>query len=198
MNAIPVQSNRRLNPIRSVIHLSGIIVILLREYFGLHFTIGLIATTSILFLISEILRSMKKGSPLAKLTLVASRETEKNAFVVKPLFYAIGIASSLLLFPKNIGYAAIVILTVGDGLAGIIGTMLGRIENPLNPSKTVEGTFIGFTSAFLIALILIPPEIAFIGTVTGAVVESLDKSIDDNVSVPLLSGFVMLLPTLSA
>ncbi len=187
------QSNNKLNVLRSVIHISGIIIIFIRTFLGSKFTLGLIVVVSFLYFISEVIRLRSRYFPLVRLTLLASREEEKDRFIVKPLYYAAGIAGSILLFPQNIGDAAIVILTLGDGLASILGTLFGRTRNPFNRSKTIEGTILGFITAFLVSSLLVHVKIALLGAVIGAVVESYGKPIDDNISVPLLSGLAMIL-----
>jgi dolichol kinase len=191
-----MKSNTELNVLRSVIHISGLSIILIRIFLGSTLTLCLIAIVSLLYSLSEIIRLRMKKFFLVKLTLLASREEEKDRFIVKPLYYAVGIVGSILLFPKNIGDTSIILLTLGDGLAHIFGILFGKTRNPLNKSKTIEGTLLGFTTAFLVSILIIHFEIAFIGAVIGAVIESFGKPIDDNISVPLLSGLAMILVTI--
>jgi dolichol kinase len=151
----------------------------------------MVALASALYLLSEFFRLRNKSSPLAKLTLAAAREEEMGSFVLKPLYYALGIALALVVFPENIGDSAIVVLTIGDGLAALFGAAIGRTPIPYNVSKTIEGSLIGFASAFLAACLFVSVPIALLGAITGGLVESRDRLIDDNLSVPLISGCAM-------
>ncbi|MBS7655597.1 hypothetical protein KEJ50_03755 [Candidatus Bathyarchaeota archaeon] len=182
---------RKTNFFRSIIHLSGFSIIFLRMYFGLFFTLTLIAIISIAYAFSEFLRLKKKSSLLIKLTIKAARDEEKKSFIIKPIYYAIGIVLSLILFPSSIGNSAIAILTVGDSLAGLSGSTLGKTPIPYNKNKTIEGSLIGFSIAFLAASLFSPLEVALIGAFAGALMESCNKSIEDNLSIPLVSGLAM-------
>ncbi|MEM3476394.1 MAG: hypothetical protein QXL69_03880 [Candidatus Bathyarchaeia archaeon] len=182
---------KKANLIRAIIHLSGSSIIFLRIHFGLFFALTLIAITSIAYVFSEFLRLKKKSFILIKLTIKAARDEEKKSFIIKPIYYAIGIVLSLILFPSNIGNSAIAILTIGDSLAGLIGSKLGKTPIPYNKNKTIEGSLIGFSTAFLAASLFSPLESALIGAFAGALIESCGNSIEDNLFIPLVSGSTM-------
>ena len=151
----------------------------------------LITVTSIIYCLSEFLRLKGKTFPLIKLTIKAAKDEEKKSFIIKPIYYAIGIASALILFPNSIGNSAIAILTIGDSLAGLSGTTIGKTPIPYNKNKTVEGSLIGFSIAFFAANLFSPMKIALIGAFVGALTESYNKFIEDNLFIPLVSGFIM-------
>lgn len=185
-----------LKKLRSTIHVSGAAIILLNRALGPSFTLSLIAAVSILYLVSEALRARGRGLPLFfEVTMLAATKEEKMAPALKPLYYALGIAFSILIFPRAIEDLAIIMLTVGDGLAGAFGRLFGRIPIPYNKRKTVEGSLLGFSFAFLSAAFLAPVEAALVGAVAGALTESLGK-LEDNLLVPLSSGAVAWLFTL--
>jgi dolichol kinase len=73
----------------------------------------------------------------------------------------------------------------------LFGAAIGRTPIPYNVSKTIEGSLIGFASAFLAACLFVSVPIALLGAITGGLVESRDRLIDDNLSVPLISGCAM-------
>jgi dolichol kinase len=182
---------KKINLVRSLIHLSGFLTIFLRINLGLTFVLLLITVTSIIYCFSEFLRLKGKTFPLIKLTIKAAKDEEKKSFIIKPIYYAIGIASALILFPNSIGNSAIAILTIGDSLAGLSGTIIGKTPIPYNKNKTVEGSLIGFSIAFFAANLFSPMKIALIGAFVGALTESYDKFIEDNLFIPLVSGFIM-------
>lgn len=182
---------KRLNLARSLIHLSGVAVVPARKLLGTYVVLYLIALASGLYLLSEFFRLRNKSFPLVKLTLAAARDEEKSSLVVKPLYYALGVALTILVFPENIGDAAVAILTIGDGLAALSGAAVGRTPIPYNVNKTVEGSLVGFVSSFVVACLFVSVPTALLGAATGALVESHGRLIDDNLSVPFISGFVM-------
>jgi dolichol kinase len=182
---------KKINLVRSLIHLSGFLTIFLRINLGLTLVLLLITVTSIIYCLSEFLRLKGKTFPLIKLTIKAAKDEEKKSFIIKPIYYAIGIASALILFPNSIGNSAIAILTIGDSLAGLSGTTIGKTPIPYNKNKTVEGSLIGFSIAFFAANLFSPMKIALIGAFVGALTESYNKFIEDNLFIPLVSGFIM-------
>ena len=187
---------KRLNLTRSVIHLSGLSVVFLRKLVGVNLTLSLIMIVTFIYLISELLRLRNKSFPLINLTIKASRNEERNQLIIRPVYYAVGIAASMIIFPENIGNSAITIVTLGDCLAGLSGTIIGRNPIPYNRDKTIEGSLVGFISAFLVSCVFVSVHVAFLGALTGAFAESCDRLLDDNLAVPLASGLVMSLLSL--
>lgn len=166
-------------------------MVLLRALVGVNLTVSLIMIITFCYLISELLRLRNRAFPLINLTIKAARDEEKSRFIVRPVYYAIGIVLSLILFSEEIGNSAITIMTLGDCLAGLSGAIIGRTPIPYNRDKTIEGSLVGFISAFLVSCMFVPLHVAFLGALTGAFAESCDKLIDDNLAVPLASGLVM-------
>ena len=99
-------------------------------------------------------------------------------------------ALSIIFFDKKVAIAAIVYVILGDIAAAIIGRVYGKtkIEN-----KSLEGSLAFLSVCLLVALLLpgLPFWIGAIGALVATAVEALSISIDDNLSVPLLSGLVM-------
>jgi len=183
---------KKINLVRSLIHLSGFSIIFLRIKLGLLFVLSLVIVASIVYCSSEFLRLKGKSFPLINsLTLKAARNEEVKGFIIKPIYYAIGIALALILFPSEIGNAAITFLTIGDSLAGLSGATVGKTPIQYNKNKTVEGTLIGFSVAFFITIFLSPIKLALIGVFAGALIESCNKFMEDNLFIPLISGFAM-------
>ena len=121
-----------------------------------------------------------------------SRSNERNHFVTAPVFLAVGIILVLLIFPRNIAYASIVIVAVGDPLAAYVGGRFGRTHVG---RKSLEGFAIGTFAAFALTLFLVPPSVGAIGSMVGMTLE-LAGILDDNLTIPLGSGTVMYLATI--
>ncbi|AKI97263.1 glycerol-3-phosphate acyltransferase [Kosmotoga pacifica] len=107
--------------------------------------------------------------------------------------FLLGVFIVFLLFDQKIAVIAVAFSIFGDMSAKISGELFGR-KKIFN--KTLEGTFAFFISAFVISYVFflysfMPFWQSVIGAVIASVVELLPLHIDDNVSVPLLSGLVM-------
>jgi diacylglycerol kinase (CTP) len=107
-------------------------------------------------------------------------------------FYAVSLFIAVVLFEPRIAMGAIISLAIGDPVAGIIGTLFGRIRIK---GKAVEGAVANFAvSFFLINVVVSSPWIALSGALAGSLVELLPiPKVDDNLSVPIVSGLAMTL-----
>jgi dolichol kinase len=118
-----------------------------------------------------------------------------------------GVLVTLLLFPRNIVYASVAIVALGDSVATIIGVLIGKHKLPYSENKTVEGTFSGLAAAFGGALLFVSPVQALLGAASGMFIESTIKLqtvreasltglikffLNDNFLIPVFSAFVML------
>lgn len=97
-------------------------------------------------------------------------------------------------FPKEIAVMAILILTICDTTAALIGKNFGKISYH---NKTVEGTVTFFITGAII--VLLTPKItntvteyfiAFFALLLASLSEFLLSKIDDNISVPLVFSIV--------
>ena len=95
-------------------------------------------------------------------------------------------------FPVNITFVAIASLAIGDTLAAIIGINFGQ-RKLLGTQKSVEGSLACFISTFAFGLFFIHPILAFSGAVATTFAEFYPHNLDDNLKIPLISGFVMTL-----
>ncbi len=103
------------------------------------------------------------------------------------------VCASVALFPKPIAVAAMAFIIVGDTTAALIGRKFGtrRFFN----GKSIEGTLacLGGTLAVAFLTPELARPVAVLGAVVAAIVEALPFGIDDNVTVPIISGLVMTL-----
>tara|TARA_B110000444_G_scaffold218714_1_gene218424 strand:- start:1191 stop:1583 length:393 start_codon:yes stop_codon:yes gene_type:complete len=104
------------------------------------------------------------------------------------------LASSLIviiLFPKGIAIAAITFLAVGDATAALIG-----IRHPYLKirNKSISGSFSGFVSILFTLFLLgfdITDPIFIFGAFMAMVIEIVPLTINDNFSIPIISGVFM-------
>ena len=80
-------------------------------------------------------------------------------------------------------------MILGDMSAALVGKMWGRTK--LLGKKSLEGSAACFVVCVLIALVKLNPVIAIIGALVATIVELIPFPIDDNLTVPLVSGAVM-------
>jgi dolichol kinase len=109
---------------------------------------------------------------------------------------------TILLFSKSVAVAAISFIILGDIAAALIGRRFGRTkivwnlgkkEGNWNNRKSLEGSLACFLFCFLTALAVphLPLWVKIIGASVATMVEAAPLPINDNFSVPLISGLVM-------
>jgi len=184
--------------IRETIHIAGFFVPVFTVYWALnhYLVVLLIFVVTLFYIMSELARMLGVNSPvLSTITWKAAIQPEIYEFVTAPVFFALGIMLSLLLFPPPISYASIAIFTLGDGSATLFGKRIGSHVFSYNKGKKIEGTFSGFMLASLGASLFMPanPLRAFAGAAAGMIVESLPTPINDNITIPLVAGLIMQL-----
>jgi dolichol kinase len=111
-------------------------------------------------------------------------------------YYLIGSLVSLLLFPRDIAFLAILFLALGDSAAAVFGSWKGRIRYR---GKSLEGDVaclvICLAIAFLVPRVLEGPGIAvaITGAVVAALFQALPLPVNDNLTIPIGSGLSMII-----
>jgi phosphoserine phosphatase len=181
--------------LRETIHMSSFLLSFICIYLlGNILVSSLILLVTLIYSLSEVARVRGINLPIfSSITWNAANKTELYEFATSPIHFALGIAISLLIFPPPIRYVAITILTLGDGCAHIFGMNFGRTPLPFNKGKNLEGTLFGFLFAFLGAMIFVDPVRGLIAAAVGMLVEALPIPINDNLTMPLASGLILIL-----
>jgi phosphoserine phosphatase len=182
--------------IRETIHIGSFSVPCICAYTFLEPNIVslLIVLVTLLYIASEFGRIRGIDFPFfSAITRRAAIKPELHEFASSPIFFATGITLSLLLFPTPINYASVAVLTLGDGFARIFGRTMGRTAFPLNKGKMLEGSVFGFLFAFLGAMAFVDPVKALAAAITGMVVESLPLPVNDNLTIPIITGLALTL-----
>lgn len=110
--------------------------------------------------------------------------------------FLLGIFISFALFERNIAFATLGFVSLGDLMSKWIGVNFGRNKIFKNSDKTLEGS-LGFLSAaltvafFLWFKSLLSFYVVFIGAIVAFIVEAIPNPIDDNFSIPVVSGTIM-------
>lgn len=181
---------------RKSIHIGGIITVPITIFVGIGVSAGLVIGLTILYLVSEVFRLKGiKISWISKITERAARDTtsfaENSKIMLDPVYLAIGVLGSLLIFPDPINYVAVTVVTFGDGFSSLVGKKYGK-HHIIKTKKTVEGTCTGIGCAFAISILFVAPEKAAIASIAGMIVEFLPVPINDNITVPLIAGASIL------
>ncbi|MBE0417655.1 MAG: glycerol-3-phosphate acyltransferase [Coriobacteriia bacterium] len=125
------------------------------------------------------------------------RPNEEHTFTSASLFL-LGTFLTILLFSKPIATTALIFVTFGDLAAKLAGLEHGRHRLF---TRSVEGslTFFavcaaaGFGWSFLVPIL---PAQYLLGAFVAAITEALPLDLNDNFTVPLMSGAAMMIPTL--
>jgi phosphoserine phosphatase/dolichol kinase len=181
--------------LRLAIHMSGFAIPFVCTYFINRYLIAiLIFIVTSIYIISELARMVRIIFPIfTSITTRAAVKLELYEFTTAPIFYAFGIMLSLIIFPPQFAYASIAILTLGDGAASLFGKKFGKTPYPFNKAKNLEGSFFGFIFAFSGAALFADPIRAFIAAMAGMVAECLPLPVNDNLTIPLTAGFVLMM-----
>lgn len=121
------------------------------------------------------------------------RRHEKRA-LLGSTYMLIAAVISVELFTVPVCTAALGSLVLGDSAAALVGRRLGRLRI-LGGPKTLEGSLAFAAVAFLFgwAVVRLPWPVALAGALVGALFEWLPLPVDDNLRIPLASGFAMKL-----
>lgn len=122
------------------------------------------------------------------------RESERNSLSGFP-FYALGAAISLLLFEEKIAILSILFLIFADPISSFFGILYGK--DKIIGNKSVQGCIAGFivcySLTFIFGAFLYRPGVdlllfSVVAGVIGSVSELCSIVIDDNLTIPVLSG----------
>ena len=186
------RSISRNEAIREIIHASGFFVALATKHLGIFLTITLLSFTALVYMVSEFARVEKRNIPvISSITLNAATDYERFEFTLTPVFLALGIVLSLLFFSTPINFAVIAVISLGDSAASIFGRLFGKNAVPYNKGKNLEGSLAGFAFAFLGASYFLNPLLALVAAAIGMFVETLPLPVNDNLSIPLITGMVL-------
>lgn len=120
--------------------------------------------------------------------------THEEADLTGGSYILFAAALSIFLFSKPVAIAAISFIILGDISSALIGRKYGMVSFG---DKTLEGS-LGFFLAGLLVVVIIPDLsllIGLAGAVVATLAEAIDFPVDDNLTVPLVSGVVMQLLT---
>jgi diacylglycerol kinase (CTP) len=128
------------------------------------------------------------------------RRSERDGVSGLP-FYALGVSLSLFFYSRDIAIVSSMFLVFSDPLSSFFGVLYGK--DKIMPNKSLQGAVAGFFTCYLITLfyamntttlgthILV---FSIVAGVIGAASELISAfNIDDNLTIPVMSGLGMTL-----
>ena len=168
---------------------------------GVHFDLVNMWTMFLLLIVvSFMLYKIKQGKHIpifSPLLQFFERKKHFERFPGRGLFYfLLGTWVLTLFFEKLIILASLSILLIGDAVTNVAGNHIGKIKNPLNKKKTLEGTLAGIVASYGVCMLFYPPIISFVAATVAMIIEApkwkIKKiPIDDNLTIPVSSAVVL-------
>ena len=156
--------------------------------------IGLLVFALVFYTTSEILRKHNINLPLiSKITEIAARKRDENKFVLGPVTLVCGILLAALLLPLDCARVGIFALAFGDGLASLMGKLIGKITIPGAHGKTAAGSLTCFFAVFVSTFACSHNcFIALCVALCAMFIEILPLSDFDNLIIPPAIGFLFM------
>lgn len=128
------------------------------------------------------------------------RRSEREGMSGLP-FYALGCSLALYFYDRNLAILSIMFLIFSDPISSFFGVLYGK--DKLLPNKSLQGAVAGFFTCYLITLFYlmntttIGTHILIFSIVAGLIGTASELisafNIDDNLTIPVLSGLGMTL-----
>jgi dolichol kinase len=138
------------------------------------------------------LREWKLWYLLRKIISPIIRESEVRGDFTGASYILTTACLTIALFSRPIAALALAYIIVGDPASALIGRKFGRHKFR---SKSLEGSLAFLAVAVLIGLVMpgVPLAVKLIGALVATVTEAVSFNVDDNATVPLVTGLVMTL-----
>ena len=177
--------------LRKSIHLSGLtlpVIYLFLDKPRMLIFVGVL--TGFAFIV-ELMKWLSSGFADLFFRILAPllRSHERKGAVTGATYYLMSAFLCILFYAKTLAIVCIFFMVLGDMAAALVGKKWGRTK--LLGSKSLEGSAACFIVCVAIALVQLNPIIAVIGASVATFVELMPFPIDDNLTVPLISGAVM-------
>jgi dolichol kinase len=122
------------------------------------------------------------------------RQKEEDGDFTGATYILLSTCLTVALFEKTFAIAALAFIVVGDTFAALIGRKFGRHKFG-GGRKSVEGSLGCLLGTVLVAVLTpgLSDYAGLVGAAVAAITEGVSFDIDDNISVPIVSGLAMTL-----
>jgi len=187
---------------RIVLRFGSIIFLFFYEFFSLVISLISITLFAAIFIILDFIRLYGEYKPnsseeVSKKVDVLYREKEHKNFSSISV-YLVAYIITLIVFPKNIAIIATTFLIFGDTFGKFFGLAFGKHKIL---GKTLEGSlaYLGVVlicGYLLYELLDISPIVLILGGISAPIIELLTLDMNDNFTVPIISGAIMVAASL--
>ncbi len=120
------------------------------------------------------------------------RDHEVTGDFTGATYILLSVCCTVVLYDKYIAIMALAFIIVGDTFAALIGRKFGRHRFG---RKSIEGSLGCLAGTVAVAFLVphVPFAAGLFGAVVATVTEAASTNIDDNISVPVVSGLAMTL-----
>lgn len=195
-----------LHLVRKVWHMfMGLLVVAVYEGLDISRTMGVVILGSVLGL--DLLVEMTRLRVPAFNDLVirywglVMRSCERQKLSGVPYYLAASILA-VGIFPKPIAVLSILYLAFGDPIASLFGILYGSKSIKIANGKSLVGSTAGVVTCALVTLVFLSGlhlptstllALTAVGGLAGGAAELLPLEVDDNFSIPIVSGFALWL-----
>ena len=119
------------------------------------------------------------------------REDELKGSITGASWLILGNMITIYLYPIYIAVPALLFLSIGDSFAALVGKKISRFKIG---RKSMIGTLAGIFSSLIVVILInqvLPTHIIVIGAIVAMLIELIPSPINDNLTIPILSGLFM-------
>ncbi|MFA6918375.1 MAG: phosphatidate cytidylyltransferase [Candidatus Gracilibacteria bacterium] len=178
--------------VRKTFHLSGILILvgytLILNYFSER--VAMLSMTALFLILLEIEYVRLEHKPrIAEVISGFLRRHEKTR-ISSAVFLVAACIISFAAFDYWVAFLAVSMTVFGDLVAAVMGKFFGKTKLYMN--KSVVGTLSGLTANMVVGILSLPELLILFApmAVVATFVEVFTRKMDDNLTVPLFSGFL--------
>ncbi len=176
--------------LRKAVHLVSILIVLIYEFFGKEAVLWVLMSFLVTMLFLDYFRLEHSMKIPFFYTMYRKQEANRLG---GHIYFALGAISVIAFCSKEIAYTAVLMTTFGDMAAGLIGKFFGKkrvFKNIFKNEKSIEGSASEFIIDLTIGFLIIGnPLVSLVMAFFATLTETAVNKIDDNLVVPILSGF---------
>ena len=173
---------------RKLIHLASSAIPFFYFYYSKNLVLAVLIPLTIIFLIIDFLRIKNKNvKRFYNICFKSITRSKEETSFTGASYVLIASVFSILIFDKKIAIISLLIMTISDTMAAIIGRRYGKVK--IN-TKTLEGSIAFFLFSLIIVsffdgVILV---VAFIAILLTTLAELFLNDINDNLTIPTVFG----------